>query len=528
MNKQIFNLVANIIITATIFTAAIKASAQTVPLYDEPHLPEMKSCKNWSPQALPEKWSAIALMSPYTYEGLKEDPIGNVSFPGSAQLQVGKFIYDGKEKLMRVTRYGVTDNEIIDILIGEENTWRLDGNAENPQCLEPYKRNYKFPSQVWQGSSNPNIDLSPNCVGNHRTAPDINNGPEVDWWKQKSPILDRGAQGQAADWFWFDKNGYPTRTMFWGEHEELPAVLGEYAYSNFYEFKPITGSNEEAEQLKEILNSCLKVSSSSANPITVHQPTKKTSLTVSAETLIPGLSFAGCGSIDAPAWLASFEASSFSTSVKYDIEEPLPTSVKYDPTYPAIRTRLHKDGKLSDALLFKHNSFGIDASESGEIELATSARGPHTSLPGAPKSNWGDDGNCQCMATIEHEHNPTFAPNGQDVQIIACPLPDYSGNTLFWMWYTKYKIKGTPQIPIVFLQTKPDVTIGTGLSLADYTYWQEKGLEYRDFQEPTGLLTPLYTPLPPKACMGCHEESTNGWKLGDDIKLWRRKLRFKW
>ena len=80
------------------------------------------------------------------------------------------------------------------------------------------------------------------------------------------------------------------------------------------------------------------------------------------------------------------------------------------------------------------------------------------------------------------------------------------GNTMFWMWYTIAE----PPRPVVFLQSEPDVTIGTGLSLADYVYWKPQPVPDDIFTRPTSCtLPPDSAPTPPPACLKCHNPSTN-------------------
>jgi hypothetical protein len=191
----------------------------------------------------------------------------------------------------------------------------------------------------------------------------------------------------------------------------------------------------------------------------------------------------------------------------------LSTSVYYKPGVPELRTRLHKDDQngpyWSDALLIGHSSYGVDTSETAPYSPLGCGSGPHTSLPGSPHKNWGIAGRCQCMGVIQD--NPVLSPN-RNTEIIGCPLPlvsadptQQSGNTMFWMWYTITD----PMRPVVFLQSKPDVTVGTGLSLADYAHWEPKAVPNDIFTTPASCPAPSSTAMPPGPCMGCHNSSTN-------------------
>jgi hypothetical protein len=477
------------------------------PNYPEPNLPSMGACVNSTPQQLPAKWQATTLMAPYLYTG---KPTDYANLSSRAQLQVGRFVYDGDAHLMRATRYGAKLGGIMDLLVADKATYVLTGSYDNPRCVARLPVAYKVPSRTWQDPG-----YQPVCVGNHATAPTISTGPKVDWWKQKSPVQEPGAQGEAADWFWFDQNGYPTRTMFWYKHDGLPAILGDYAFSNFQEFKP-----GNAIDLKKILATC----ESATLPVWQEEDLVKQAIKTEtkqanpASTLIPGLSYQACTSLNAnpPTWPVEIYMTSFSTAAKYGTPRPLVTSVYYKPGTPEIRTRLHKIEKTgptwSDALLIDRSSYGVDTSETPPYKQIDCGSGPHTSLPGSPHRNWGVRGHCQCMGVIQN--NPVLSP-GRNTEIIGCPLPliatkpgQQNGNTMFWMWYTITD----PMQPVVFLQSKPDVTIGTGLSLADYAHWQPKPVPSDIYTTPaagTCPAPPASAPTPPGACMGCHNVSTN-------------------
>jgi hypothetical protein len=490
---------------ALLLTSPVMALAQQFPNYPEPFLPTMGACVNDTPQPLPERWQATTLMSPYLYTG---NPNHFNDLSSRAELQVGRFVYDGENSLMRVTRYGVKNGGVIDLLIADKRTWVLTGNYQHPKCVATLATPYKVPARIWQDPQ-----FAPVCVGNHATAPTIDTGPKVDWWKQQSPITAPGAEGQAADWYWFNAKGYPTRTMFWYKHEGLPAILGDYAFTNFYQFEP--GNDID---LKAIRSSC----GGRALPVweedeVLEEQTKSANAEANpAGKLIPGLSYGACSRLNAqpPRWPAEIYMTSFSTAAKYSTPKPLVTSVYYKPEVPELRTRLHDadtSGPFwSDALLIDQDSFGVDTSETAPYAQLSCGQGPNTSLPGAPHEFWGNAGYCQCMGVIEN--NPVLSPR-RNTEIIGCPLPlratqsgQQVGNTMFWMWYTI----AHPQVPVVFLQSEPDVTIGTGLSLADYVYWNAQSVPDDIFTRPTSCtLPPASAPTPPPACLRCHNTSTN-------------------
>lgn len=478
----------------------VGASAQSFPNYPEPDLPQMESCAQRTPVPLPEKWEAVTLMSPYLYHGI---------FPNGALLRIGRFTYDAGVEAMRAAVYRVGAPNVYDLLITHDKTWLLGGPWDDPTCIAEWGQNLVVPGRVWQ-------DRQAVCVGTQRTAPTIHTGPKVNWWKQPSPVQDRGAEGQAGDWFWFDQNGYPTRTFFWADHAGLPAVISEYAYTNFYSFNPVSETN-----LASLIASCrqmagLPVLDEDQRIFHREREHSRAGHPELASDLIPGLSYLGCAdpAIEPPHWPVEVYMTSFSTAAKFATPKPLVTAVYYNPAGPNLRTRLHKVEEVdkqptrafSDALLLNQSSWGIDFLADSPYTQLDCGEGPHTSIPGAPHPDWGARGNCRCMGVIDN--NPVLSPD-RKTQIISCPLADYSGDTLFWMWYTVAE----PPEPIVFLQTRADITIGTGLSLADYYHWEappKGGVPDYIYTTPsTCSFPPSSAPTPPGACLYCHNPSTN-------------------
>ena len=473
------------------------------PDYPEPFLPQLSDCMNTTPKKLPVRWEATTLMAPYRYTG---EPYNFFELPERASLVVGKFVYNARQRLMRATQYGVTDEgkNPVDLLITDGATYVLhDDGYGRPQCIGEWHKTYEVPSRVLQSA-----ELEATCVGSHPIAPSMDSGPDVDWWKQRSPITSPGAAGLAADWYWTNAKGHLVRTMFWGHHDGLPAILGDYAYTNFYEFKRGNRTN-----LRKIYKKCVgkELPVMNREQLLAHQTKKPVHHPNRISDLIPGLSFEACQdySIRPPSWPVEMYATSFSTAAKYDTPKPLPTSVHYQPQVPRIRTRLHKE-VFSDALLVGNASYGVDT-DMDTLEELGCGQGPNTSLPGSPYPYWGNQGGCQCFGVIED--NRVLSHNRR-TQLIGCPLPlvatnlhEQQGNTMFWMWYTDED----PPEPIVFLQTEPDVTIGTGLSHAEYAYWNPQPVADEVFTLPEGpcAIPPADAPTPPPACLKCHITSTN-------------------
>lgn len=490
------------------------------PNYPEPNLPELGPCVKEAPKELPLRWEATTLMAPYVYTG---EPYNFFRLPERASLVVGKFVFNDQAKLMRVTQLRVTDDgkHPLDLLITDGGpTYVLHSSKDKPyysghdddhsdraedvQCIGKWITTYDLPPRTWP-SADPNDETT--CVGTHPIPPNID-GQSVEWWKQRSPIMAPGAEGQAADWYWLKKNGFPVRTMFWDQHDGLPAILGEYAFTNFYEFKRGNQIN-----LRKIFWQCLgrNLPIMDREALTEYQHRHPAKHPTRVSELIPGLSYHACRDprVKPPSWPVELYLTSFSTAAKFDTPKPLPTSAYYQPQVPRLRTRLHKDF-FSDALLVGPASYGVDT-DKDTLEQDVCVQGPHTSLPGAPYPYWGNQGACQCFGVIKD--NRVLSRN-LTTQLIGCPLPltsknpdvEQVGNTLFWMWYT---VEDPPR-PIVFTQTFADITVGTGLVLADYVTWQPQPVPDEIFTLPEScIILPSSLPTAPPACFKCHLPSTN-------------------
>lgn len=423
-------------------TAIPAAGDGSFPNYPEPNLPELEPCVNSTPKPLPAQWEATTLMAPYVYTG---EPYNFFKLPERASLVVGKFVFNDRERLMRVTQLGVTDDGKypLDLLITDGTTYVLhsgddssrkhgaygkkdDDDRDDVACIGEWITTYVLPSRVW-----PQEEFERTCVGHHPIPPNID-GRGVDWWKQRSPIMAPGAEGQAADWYWLDEQGFPARTMFWEQHDGLPAILGEYAFTNFYEFK--RGNQID---LRKIYEKCIgrNLPVMDREALTEYQRRHPVSHPMHVSKLIPGLSFEACQdpSIRPPSWPVELYLTSFSTAAKFDTPEPLPTSAYYQPQVPRLRTRLHR-GFFSDALLVGTSSYGVDTDQD-TLQQLVCVQGPNTSLPGSPYPYWGNQGACQCFGVIDN--NPVLSLD-RTTQLIGCPLPltsktpdvEQVGNTL--------------------------------------------------------------------------------------------------
>src|SRR5262249_31061867 len=92
-------------------------------------LPTLSTCKSAAPPALPKRWHAVGLMSPFL-EG---------------QLDIGDFVYDATVPAMRATVYGL-ESGAADLLITDTNTYQLSGPYGAPTSCATLDHKFNLPS----------------------------------------------------------------------------------------------------------------------------------------------------------------------------------------------------------------------------------------------------------------------------------------------------------------------------------------------------------------------------------------------
>ncbi|MBI1781703.1 MAG: hypothetical protein HYR66_10085, partial [Sphingobacteriales bacterium] len=370
-----------------------------------------------NPNALPQKWAAVALLSP---------------FDGST-MYISLITYDYSLKAMRTV---VADYEggFADLITINDSTWLLD---ENSNCLKPVAAGmWKVPAPDWVNSTDHN------CAG----IKPILEVP-VQWW--------RYAAGGVGNWLWTrTDNGYPWRMMFVNDSNiyKLP-LLGNFSMANFITMESINESN-----LGPIVNSCRQSAKNlNAAKFNIQSLLKDSRLNITAGEKEKRLAWLGShaagislpdSSISLPVWPQTFSAKSLMTPVNRTATYP--TNIFYDWRIKKQLTAMQQpDKSVVDAYLIDSVTYIVQ-----KFVDSTQCQGvlPHLG-PATPR--WAYVDKCQSKLVLT---NTPLSPNRKTL-IFTCPIEE---GRVFWIWYTA---EGKP---IVFFETSPPVSEGTSLSLADY------------------------------------------------------------
>ena len=426
--------------------------------------PTFSSCASASPPVLPQRWHAVAVMAPF------ED----------SQLDVGEFVYDAAIPALRATVSGV-EFGMIDLLITNEDTFRLTGPRQSPTACASSGPVFKPPSRQW-------LSEKAQCVGK---APLISG--LMEWWKMPS-------ENDAATWHWYKANTrMPWRTSRITPSNN-PAVIGGYAMVNFTTFEQLPRTNLAA--LRDFCRSQTVAPASdastsvkSARALLEAQPetARDAEGPARAASLISGLDRGACLRVKPPRWPARFEMTAMMISTNFQ-NGPYLAEVFYDwQGAHAMLTRLHNPQTPSskatlDGLLTGDVGYHVTRDESG-------AAACERAYPGLIRPDWMTSDRCQCRGVIKN--NPAL-DRKETIEIYSCPVKP-SG--VFWSWYN------TVGRPITFRST---AVIPAGLTLADYYRWTSKSgfpTEILDLPS-TCNKNPLFgssSAADFTSCAGCHK-----------------------
>ena len=388
-------------------------------------LPLFKACTPSTPPTLPKRWRAVGLLMPLV-EG---------------QLDVGEFEYDDALPAMRATVYGL-ESGAADLLITQQDTYLLLGPHRAPTRCVSLGPKLHVPSTQWLSSDSV-------CVGEAPLA-----GQPLQWWQKSGFDVAR---------YWFTANSrLPWRSLFVKRTLE-PAVIGDYAMTNFPTFTPLAETNLSALQ-----NFCAAKAETNRTGDIGETPTARELMAIPNEAaeaerelrigeLIPGLSHQACSDVTPAQWPDRFVSTAMVTPVKIN-----------DSSYSTV---LYYDWSQAQTLLILpfHNSPPVlqgilSLKRDTGYRMHFSPPGSKTGicrpdLPGLIKPDWMKAASCQCRGVISH--NPAFSPDG-DSQILSCPIK-MQAPRIMWSWYT---LQGRP---IMFMEARPDEA--SGVMLADYYDW---------------------------------------------------------
>lgn len=381
-----------------------------------PSPPFLTPCEARTPPPLPDKWHAVALLTPFY----------------NSQLLVADIYYDWSVQAMRVTLYGL-EQGYADVLYTPDGFYLLasvEPSGPPEQCFGPISMPSRVPSPNWLET----IDVE--CQGLQEIL-----GVNSSWWVGFTPCTN-GYQNppplkppNVANWFWFrEDNLCPWRMMFINQDNpyHLP-VLGYFPVVHLPTFEPVSSTDLPA--ILHICQSQVKpldkplqitsgqdieqlVASNSVSQTRIDQDTIQTMI----QQLIPGLR-PPPQDCELPYWPDRLFLTSLSTPTPGPV--PNPTQVYYDWPSQRMLTRLYgSDNSLEDAILTDSTTYLIKRFANGTHQCLKK-------LPvGLPRPNWPTHDGGQCKAVIEN--NPDLSPN-RTTQVIV--LPSTPGR-VFWIWYT--------------------------------------------------------------------------------------------
>ncbi len=384
-------------------------------------LPKMSKCVDRTHPLLPQKWRGLYLMAPFS----------------KAQLTLGDFVFDGSIPATRARLYGLRHGSV-DLFIKGRKTYMLghDGlpihGCRNlgDTGLRPFRQDWLTPKAHCEGSA---------PVG----------AAAAEWWKMPS------ASKPSANWIWYETaHRSPFRLMFTQPVDD-PAILGSYTFSYQARFEVLTETG-----LAAIAASCEGQDSQPEKGgretlWTAIADMERSSSQNEAEIarLMPELS-AACPSMPLPHWPERMGAAAFMTAPDFR-SSPLPTEVLYDWGRKSQRTRMMQasGAETEDALMAGGHGYNVSKVAGGLLACTGG-------LPGPPRPNWPETGNCSCEAAIEGK--TALAPR-DPVRILRCPM---TAPRIVWSWFA---FDGRP---VVFMETSaPGDKPSEVLSLIDYYAW---------------------------------------------------------
>lgn len=407
---------------------------------------------------LPEEWSATALLHPFS------PPQSGTLDTDSlfTQLVVAKLSYSFKQKLFYINVQGckkgtrwqyIIDNG--DTYIWMDEKWTI------------VDMGWDFPDTDWLGQRAEHVGSSPlNWMKEDK---------DMAWWKQP--------HDRSANWFWFDKKGYPFRIMFGvpppstskGDRTKL-AFFQMFSFTYIVNFDNVFMANEERFY-----------------------------------SLMPEIVGLKCGNPDSFKlfnWTSHFSMSAMMIPVDFKTN-PLPTYVYYRWDYGSWSGK--RNGRMQTTTMYFTYNTNLEQSVQTAALFGGWSNTPYRSdgyildkntktwtnrcnrlvvdgiVIGQEPPWWPMLGSAQIMAVIR---KPARAPadwvspltgTNRTVAILGVlfppHLPQYPDSTYLWTWYdyTEFSEGQGPARPITFMQSASTIGKGTSLALADYFQFHQLG-----------------------------------------------------
>ena len=414
-----------------------------------------------SPPAMPEQWSATALLQPFSppQEGNAQPAVPFY------QLCIANLSYVAGQYFsaqIAGTQYGtwwfiMSPQEGTQLSLDMGATWM------------PVDMGWQLPVNGWFGEPLPAPAPLPSCAG---TSP-LNwmLAQNAEWWKL--PVTTPSSPPQAtvygATWMWFDaQSRNPVRMMYGqgppspikGDPTQLP-LLQMYSFTYFPSFS----------------------ASASPTPPSWTEPT------------IAGFQVGNPGGYSNFVFNSNFGMTAFTTPVN-EAYNPLPTRVLYvwkpDAEYTVATDRAQstlmmfdttnpEDPKVSqEALLMGRVPQGMPSPPNSDTsflinnypESPQSCIGPAQQFDFPQEApDWISVPGVQATITATITNNAVLCP-GNTILIYSVLFPpaepNYPDSTYLWTWYSPLSPDGTLSRPVTFMQSQSGINLGTSLALADY------------------------------------------------------------
>jgi hypothetical protein len=431
-------------------------------------IPFFAPCKHGAAPTLPERWRAVGLMFPFLRE----------------QLEVGEFIYDATVPAMRASLVGL-DYGAADLLITEDETYRLAGSPGAPVSCTALGRKYAPPTRDW-------LPSSATCDGEAAIA-----GKKVEWWKTAT-------RDGRTNWQWYASDTRLPWRLAWGTQSSEPAVIGDFGATYFPTFTPVATTG-----LAQLRDFCV-ANAQPATGATALAATARDLMTLAPDigeaerarrvaALVPGLSRKACSAAKPPRWPSNFVMTGILSPVRHRYT-PLPSLLFYDwqnaaTFFAYMYDTRPKPGLEIISVLKKDIGYSVERLPSGQFVCAAKA-------PGVLRPDWMASAGCECKGALDR--NADLSP-GEVSYIRACPIKSEGLRTI-WSWYTE---KGRP---VLFAELG---ATSNGLNIVDYDRWSPgEKMAQSSFELPELCTQAAQAGLPPVghgltgdavfSCSDCH------------------------
>jgi hypothetical protein len=399
-----------------------------------------------SPPAFPERWHAIAVLTPNT----------------DSQIWAAEAWYDWSAGAMRVRLCGVEEAGLDLLVVGNELFVIKVADSVVTRAIGPIPTTVAVPPPNWLADRGMALE----GIG------DLH-GRSCEWWVGYSPCVN-GYEGPppptptpVCNWVWARAGDRMPWRMFFTNHDNplgLP-ILGDFAMVSFTQFEPVAASDLAALVAQARGLATRPPGLLAASPIEALLDALRKALPDAPTDPLPGGAGAlvkglGPAPTDArpPSWEPRLYLTGFTLpTARGPTPAALPMRVFYEWPQLHMLTRLSlsatsiTDVSLQDMVLNGDITVIFQRDTDGTI----TCRG--TKPVGLPKPDWGAQDGGKVRAVLVD--NPVFGP-GETINLTVMPS---MGGRVFWVWYT------TTGHGLVFMEVPQFGDVG--LVLTDYAHF---------------------------------------------------------